>query len=372
MNWACALLLAVLAFMPATAPAAEPLRTNRQWEVLPEPGQAEGRRTLAAAADFFADLDVQLAGEAITRARLGKLAETPSSEPLTRRLREALGQAVDRRDFLFFLDDLARAQPDLVRVHSGRARRAGILLHPGGVFADKPRHYGRGKLAIAPPPQPPNLEPAPDGAPLGPRWSARYPNPADEAARMAAIADAGHDDFRQRLQALFRQLREQGARVYVQSTLRRRERGYLMYGAFILSRARDAATVSQRVSTLQRLNRQWGLDIPIRWQHPDGWRTTTQRAQAMAEAYNVVYATRRGARYSSHYTGKAIDVAALPLPRSLRLQAPDGASRTFDLSAADEPRDLNLTPRLIDWIEKHFGVTKLRRDYPHWQDAGGG
>ncbi len=371
MRWAMAILLFVLIGASATANAAGPLRTNRQWEALPAPAQSEGRRTLAAAADSLGPIDIQLAGEAITRAMLAELANTPSSEVLTRRLRERLGQAIDRRDFLLFLDDLARARPTLVRVHSGRARRAGILLHPDGVFADRLRHYGGGPLAIERPPRPPNLEPAPDGAPLGPRWSARYPNPADEDARMAALTEAGRNDFRQRLEDLLRQLREQGVGVHVMSTLRRRERGYLMYGAFILSRAAEATTVRRRVNSLERLNREWGLHIPIRWQHRKGWRATVEQARAMAEAYNVVYATRRGARRSTHYTGQAIDMAALPLPRTLRLTAPDGATRRFNLSAPDEPRDLNLTPRLIDWIEAHFGLRKQRRDYPHWEDARG-
>ena len=31
--------------------------------------------------------------------------------------------------------------------------------------------------------------------------------------------------------------------------------------------------------------------------------------------------------------------------------------------------DLSLTPRLVEWIEAHFGFEKLRPDYPHWNDA---
>ena len=362
----------ILTVSAAPTWAAETLDTNRQWDLLPAPNGDEGRQTLAAAAESLQSLDVTLAAEPLTEQRLNELAATPADEPLSRALRESLGQAIDRRDFLLFLDDVARAQSERVRVHSGRARRAGILLHPDDVFKGEPRRYGGQVLGIAPPSRPPDLDPAPDGAPLGKRWTARYPNPVDEAERLQALEAEGGDDFRARIEQLIEQLREQGAEVHVLATVRRRERGYLMYGAFTLSRASNQAQVAQRVDELNRLNREWNLDIPIEWQHPDGWQATIEAATQMAETYNVVYATRHGARHSNHYGAGAIDLSVTHLPRHLRLQAPDGAERTFDLSGADEPRDLNLTPRLIEWIEAHYDVRKLRSDYPHWGDAAGG
>ncbi|MDZ7829651.1 MAG: hypothetical protein U5K33_09260 [Halofilum sp. (in: g-proteobacteria)] len=45
------------------------------------------------------------------------------------------------------------------------------------------------------------------------------------------------------------------------------------------------------------------------------------------------------------------------------------ARRQFDLSGANEARDLNLTPEMIRWVERSFGFKKLRGDYPHWSDA---
>ena len=362
----------ILCLFVAPIGVAGTLDTNREWDVLPEPDGDEGRRTLAAAAAHFESLDVALGGEPLTGQLLRELAGTPKDEPLTRALRESLGHAIDRKDFLFFLDDVVRARPELVRVHSGRARAAGIFLHPNDVFEGEPRRYGGRKLSILPPPRTPDLEPAADGAPLGERWSARFPNPADEAERLQALEEKGNPDFRARMEHLIEQLREQGAEVHVLSTVRRRERGYLMYGAFILSRAETESQVEQRVEELEQLNKEWDLDIPIQWAHPDGWRATIEAAREMADAYNVVFATRHGARHSSHYGARAIDVSVTRLPRSLHLVAPDGTQRTFDLSGADEPRDLNLTPRLIDWIEEHFAFYKLRRDYPHWEDAIGG
>ena len=118
-----------------------------------------------------------------------------------------------------------------------------------------------------------------------------------------------------------------------------------------------------RIRALTQLDDRWGLDVPVRWRHPDGWRATVQAASALADTYGVDYASRRGARRSNHYDGKAIDLWAVDLPRALQLVAPDGARRRFDLSAPDQTRDLSLTPALIDWIEAHFKMKKLRSDY---------
>ena len=83
----------------------------------------------------------------------------------------------------------------------------------------------------------------------------------------------------------------------------------------------------------------------------------------------MVFASEIGARQSDHYTGKAVDLVALALPRRLALRAPNGNSAQFDLSDASQPLDLSLTPELIDWVETNFGLKKLRADYPHWSDA---
>ncbi|WP_179105578.1 hypothetical protein, partial [Vreelandella utahensis] len=132
----------ILSVSAASTWAADTLDTNRQWDALPAPNGDEGRQTLKAAAQSLASLDVTLAAEPLIEQRLSRLASTPADAPLIRALRESLGQAIDRRDFLLFLDDVARAQPERVRVHSGRARRAGILLHPNDVFKSEPRRYG--------------------------------------------------------------------------------------------------------------------------------------------------------------------------------------------------------------------------------------
>jgi hypothetical protein len=123
------------------------------------------------------------------------------------------------------------------------------------------------------------------------------------------------------------------------------------------------------VKRIEKLNRDWQLDVPITWRHPDGWRATREAARQMADTYGVDYATEKGAKDSDHYDGAAADIWAVGLPRKLTLVAPDGAKETFDLADPEQTRDLNLTPELIEWVEEHFRFEKLRTDYPHWGDA---
>jgi len=371
-----AALLALTLGGPAHAADPPALETNRAWEALPPAAtEAEQANAFGHAGRALGSRVVKLAGVTVDRGELMMLSRVPLGEPMTRAVRERLGRPVDVTDFLLFLDDLIRShagglEHDTFWVPSGRARTAGILLHPTDVYGDTPRRYGERPLALFRPQRPAELEPAADGDPLGPRWTARFENPETEAEMLAALAEKNPGDFAERLRELLRQFREQGAEAWVYSTVRSPERGYLIYGSFILSRADGPDELERRVAKLERLNHEWGLEIPIGWRHPDGPEATIEAARAMANAYNVVYATEWGARHSSHYTGTAADFAVLDLPRQMTLTAPgDGASRRFDLAGADEPRDLNLTPRLVEWIERHFGMEKLRGDYPHWGDA---
>lgn len=369
--------LLALAFSSGTFASDPPaLDTDRNWDALPPASSdAEQANAFGHAGRALGDRVIRLAGVTVDRGELMMLSRVPAGEPMTRAVRERLGRPVDVTDFLLFLDDLIRThagslEHDRFWVPSGRARAAGILLHPDDIFGDDPRRYGDKPLALFKPKRPAQLEPAEDGDPLGPRWTARFENPETEAEKLAALERKHPGDFADRLRNLLGQFRDQGAEAWVYSTVRSPERGYLIYGSFILGRARTADEVDRRVAKLERLNREWGLEIPIRWRHPDGTTATIEAAQAMANAYDVVYATEWGARHSSHYTGLAADFAVLDLPRQVTLTAPDGGNpHRFDLSGSDEARDLNLTPELIRWVERAFGFRKLRGDYPHWSDA---
>jgi len=359
------------------SPVAPPLPADREWNVL-EPPAPDGdlRPTLRAAGEQLGDWTIHVAGLDLDGARLQAWSEAP--DPLLRHVREDWGRGVDLPDLLRFLDDVLAAGRDGRRgerflVTPSRARNAGILLHPEEVFGERrARRYGEAPVPVDPPQPPRRFVPAPDGAPLGPRWSARFPNPEGEEARLAALERSRPgSDFAGRLRALMAQLRDQGARVQLSSTVRSRARGYLMWGAFELSRADDAAAVEARVATLADRNARWGLEVPIRWRHADGWRATREAARRMADAYDVVFATEAGARESRHYEGVAADLSVTHLPRRLRLRSPAGAEAEFDLAQPEEPRELSLTPRVIDWLEAHWGLRKLRSDYPHWEDARG-
>ena len=349
--------------------------SNRQWDLLSDSFNSNQRAMLREAGDKLGDWKIDFAGLVLSGTTLKQLGNTAKSEPLLRAVREKLGRPIDLKDFLFFLDDVLVAgkmglRGKTIFVPSGRARNAGILVHPDDVFKNnKPRLYGvKEKLLIAKPKPQKELIPAQDGDPLGERWAARFQNPSEQEEIIDALKKST-PDFAKRIESLVTQLKEQGAQVYYMSSLRYRERGYLMYGAFALAKSKDNKQAQENVERLDLLNRKWGLNIPIQWQHPEGWEKTIEEAQLMRDTYGVVYATEKGARSSLHYDGIAIDFTALALPRKLILKAPDGSKKTFDLSAVNETRDISLTSDLIKWIEKHFDFYKLLSDYPHWTDA---
>jgi hypothetical protein len=350
---------------------AGPIDIDRTWEVLTA---EDDRARMLQASELLGDWSVEVAGVALDGARLHEIATTAPDEPFTRVVREATARPVDVPDLMYFLDDVLVAEDRRgqdICVTSGRARSAGILLHPDDIFKNKPKVYGaKSTLAVDRPQAPESYPPADDGEVLGPRWSARYANPTEFDDHLAGLDEARpKSGFADRVRSLLDQLIAQGSEVYITSAVRSRHRGYLMWGAFVLSRQTTKAGVDQSLTTLNNANTEWKLNTPISWSHPDGWEATVENARLMADAYGVVYATESGARWSKHYSGVACDFIALGLPRSLTLDAPDGVSNTFDLSDAEESRDLSLSPALISWVEKHFSFSKLKSDYPHWNDA---
>jgi hypothetical protein len=354
------------------------IATNRRFEALP-PAEGAGdlRAQLAAAGLALGDLEIVLAGVPLSGDDLGRWARTPEGEPLLRAVREDVGRAVRLEDFLFFIDDVlvadrAGRRGEGFYVTPGRARAAGVLVHPDEVFGGRTRRYGapEGWLDVTKPRPQAVYPPAEDGAPLGPAWTMRFRHPQDEPAMLEALrARRPGSDFADRLELLMAQLRASGARVQLESTVRLRERGYLMWGSFELARQHSAEEIEAMCARLDALNREWGLDVPIRWRDPRGWQATREAARGMADTYDVVFASEAGARDSSHYGGGAVDLTAVALPRVLELEGPDGERRRFDLSAPDETRELSLTPALVAWVERAYGFQKLRADYPHWNDA---
>ena len=354
------------------------IETDTVWDILPPPGPALAEKDrLRAAADRLGDRRIFLAGVEFDGPSLQAVAVSSSDASLTSSVREAFGRPIDVPDLMAFLDDVLRTEPGrpasrVLVIPAGRARHHGLLLHPEDVYGSNPRRYGtRGFLATdRPVDQRPDLPPAADDDPPGPEWTMRFQNPSSEEDRLRALTIRTDDPgFENRLRALIDQLRRQGAAVWVNSTVRRPERGYLMWGAYRLAQVDSALTARETLVDLERARKEWGLDVSIDWAGAGEWTETRERARAMAETYAVVFATEKGARSSSHYGGGAVDLVAVNLPSRLELLAPDGENQVFDLSGPMESRDLSLTPRLVDWVEDHFGLQKLRLDYPHWDDA---
>jgi hypothetical protein len=371
---ACALAQAGAAGELPPAPA--PIAVDGEWQALAPVADLAGvPDALERAASALGEWRIELAGVPLDAGALRRAARRARGEPVVRALREELRGAVDPIDLLRFLDDVLVAgergrRSEAFCITPGRARSAGITIHPDEVFAGGERAYPAGlrELNVDRPRLPGELPAAQDGEALGPRWSSRFPNTQGETEQLAELR-ALRPDYAARIASLIAQLRRAGADVELTSTVRPRERGYLMWGAFVLSRVSSRKQLDAALASVARRNREWGLDVPIRWRHPGGWQATRAAAREMAESYDVVFATEEGARSSRHYTGVAADLVATALPRRLRLVAPDGRERSFDLSDAEQTRDLSLTPALIEWVEQHFALRKLRSDYPHWEDA---
>ncbi|MED5372798.1 MAG: hypothetical protein VX899_17400 [Myxococcota bacterium] len=354
-----------------------PIAINGRLDKLP--AEASQREQLRAAGALLGDWTVKLAGVEVNGPVLTAWADTAPDEPFERVVREAMERPLDLGDLILLLDDVlvagdAGRRGEPFDIGAGRMRSVGALIHPDDVFKNKPRNYPRGKkeISVDTPAPPAVFEPAPDGSVLGPEWSARYPNPTERHELMETLAQARPDsDFAARMESLLRQLEAQGAQHWVTSTVRSRHRGYLMWGAFVMAKCDSEVCVGQTAAMLDERNSAWGLDTQIQWQDPAGWEATVEQARRMKDAYDVVYATEKGARYSNHYGGTAIDVVVVDLPRALHLDAPDGESADFDLSGVEHARDLSLEPALITWIEQHFALRKLTSDYPHWDDSRG-
>ena len=358
------ILLAALAGAVETAP---PLAVDRDWDVLVE---GDERQMLYAAGEAMGLWEIELAGVPVDGAKLMAIALTAPDEPFLRVVREAFGRPIELPDLLYFLDDVLASgrHGERLWVGAGRARTAGLLVHPREVYRGESRVYPKAdELSVDEPPPQATHEPATDGDPPQPGWSTRFLNPSERPDLMAALAE-GNPGFAGRIEHLLAQLEDQGAEVWVTSTVRKQERGYLMWGAYELSRCEDAACVEETAAKLDDRNTAWELAVPITWRHPDGWEATVEGSRQMADAYDVVYATEKGARSSSHYGDEAVDMVVVDLPRSVRLVAPDGTEGLFDLSDAQQPRDLSLTPELVRWVERHYGFRKLETDYPHWYD----
>ena len=354
------------------------IMVNSHFQYLKAKKPLNYRQMMLQAGRELSKVTIVLSGVTFKGGHLIRLAKKAPREPFLRVVREDFKRPIDLYDFLLFLDDVIYAykknKTRYLWVSPGRARNIGIMIHPDDVFyQNRPRKYPHGHktLAIDRPKSPPDLTPAKDNDPLGPNWISRFKNPATRLKKLRALKKGSSKvgGLAQRVNSLISQLERQKSHVTLSSTVRSKKRGYLMWGAYRLKNLRTAEAVGYAVEDLNKINKSWSLNVPIIWRHPKGWRATVEAARQMADAYNVVYATRSGAKNSRHYEGDAFDLTAVGLPRRLVLRGASGVKKTFYLSSESEPRDLSLTPKLIDWVERHFYLKKLKSDYPHWDDA---
>jgi len=375
--WWMMMALGLAADVSLSTPLDAPLATNQDWEALPEPAdEAALRLDFALASWIFAAapggiVSVGFAGEEIDARRLARWAATPLTRSLVTAVREDLRRPVDVHDLALFLDDLiTTGRLHDVTVPAGRARSEGLLVHPREVYQNQDWAYGTRPLATAASLAMPHTDPAEDGTPLGVGWTARFANPRTVAERLDALTgERPEAGLAERVASLGAQIEAQGGLFWVTSTVRDPRRGLLLWGSFLLSQARSAAQVEASVSRLEAAAERWGVSVDIVWRHPEGWQATVRAATEMAEAYDVVYATERGARSSRHYGGLSVDMVAIGLPASLTLVGSDGVAATFDLSDPSHTRDLSLEVDVVRWVERHFALRKLDSDYPHWTDT---
>ncbi|MFL6350513.1 MAG: peptidoglycan-binding domain-containing protein [Bryobacteraceae bacterium] len=177
-------------------------------------------------------------------------------------------------------------------------------------------------------------------------WVSEYPN--------STSPDDVAEPFRTNLKSFLGALAEAGAQVSIASTLRPRQRAYLMHFSFLIA---AGATDASMVPTFS------GVDID--WIHRDSEgqpdpRATRNAAREMVTGYAIVYAPALDSR---HTQGLAAD---MDIFWSGNLTILNAHGRSLVISS---------TPRSggnlqIQAIGATYGVNKLASDPPHWSADG--
>lgn len=174
--------------------------------------------------------------------------------------------------------------------------------------------------------------------PSGVNWVRRFPQ--------STSVDDLAEPFRANVKRFLAALTAAGARVIIASTLRPRERAYLMH---------YSAAISRRSITPERVPPMDG--VSIEWVH-SSVHASLSAAMAMASAYRIVYPP---AIESSHTRGRAID---------MRIEAVLGKSvATADGSVVSICKHADRDSDLFA-IGATYDVIKLVPDIPHWSENG--
>lgn len=176
----------------------------------------------------------------------------------------------------------------------------------------------------------------------GAHWCARFPT----SARIADLVQP----FQNKVWDFHGVLLSAGARVTVSATLRPKERGYLMNGAWRIARELAAPTSIGPMA-----------GVEIDWTHGGDVKAARAAAAKMVATYGLAY---RPSLTSRHYEGRAIDWT-ITWTGTLNIRNRVGTI----VAIMSEPKNGN-TNRELHAIGASFGVHKLLSDPPHWSDDG--
>ena len=182
--------------------------------------------------------------------------------------------------------------------------------------------------------------------PSGKSWVKKFPG--------SNRVDDLEDGFREKAKAFIKAATDAGAEVKIASTVRPKERAYLMHWSWmIVNRDQDA----KKIPAMK------GVDID--WWHGDQ-AASKKRAQEMVDAYGLGHLKVPPALSSRHIEGKAIDMQIV-WSGDLKIKKSDGAT----VEIRSTPRD-GTNPDLIA-VGATYGVihfADVPKDRVHWSTDG--
>jgi hypothetical protein len=181
----------------------------------------------------------------------------------------------------------------------------------------------------------------------GSSWVTKYPNSSDTADLT--------EPFRANVKKFIAALQAAGATVSIDTTLRSKERAYLMHWAYRIAKEGDDPT---KVTELA------GVDIE--WVHRDSKGNTDLNAsklsaQQMVTAYGIVF---KPALTSRHTEGDAIDMTITWTTPELKIK--DGSNTDVVIKTGAK----NGSNPELHKVGKSYSVIKLVSDPPHWSNDG--
>jgi hypothetical protein len=177
-------------------------------------------------------------------------------------------------------------------------------------------------------------------------WVQKFPN--------STSTDDLVDPFKSNAKKFIAALKNACANVDIQSTLRPKERAYLMHWSFKISSGFDPEKVPEMK----------GVDIE--WVHRDSkgaknLAASKTAAEQMVAGYDIAF---EPALVSRHTEGNAIDMDIGWSAKDLTIK--DGAGK--DVTIKTTPKDGGNTD--LHKVGKSYNVIKLVSDPPHWSSDG--